>query len=236
MNVLVPLKNRVRAKQRLAPLLSSRQRRDLVWAMLQDMVVQLKQVENTEIILLTDDRAGRDLADELGINVMRDESGHAGDLNAVLEFAVQCLSADAHSSVAIMHADLPGLSADEIERLFATYARAKAPSLFVSPDHQGRGTNCLLFSVAHAPRFRFGEGSFARHCEQAQTQALALHVIEIDGLARDIDTPSDLEMFVRSAASHVANHTLTFLQSEPKLWRRLIGGKSSIHDPVAEIA
>jgi 2-phospho-L-lactate guanylyltransferase (CobY/MobA/RfbA family) len=47
--------------------------------------------------------------------------------------------------------------------------------------------------------YRFGEGSFALHCAQAQAAGARLVVHSAPGLALDIDLPEDLD--VLSAAS-----------------------------------
>lgn len=88
--------------------------------------------------------------------------------------------------VVVIHADLPLLSADDVDRLVAA---ARVHGAAIAPDRAGAGTNALALHTADGFRPRFGEDSFARH--RAALPGAA--VVERPGLACDVDTLEDYD-------------------------------------------
>jgi 2-phospho-L-lactate guanylyltransferase len=62
----------------------------------------------------------------------------------------------------------------------------------VVPSHDRDGTNAVLAAPPDAFPPSFGPGSFARHLAQAKAGGLDCRVVELAGLARDVDEPRDL--------------------------------------------
>jgi len=90
----------------------------------------------------------------------------------------------------ILPADLPQLSARDIELLAAT----PAGEIAISPDRHGTGTNALSLPLPQAAgfAFAFGPDSFAAHHAEAERLGLRIGEVHSSGLAKDIDMPEDL--------------------------------------------
>jgi 2-phospho-L-lactate/phosphoenolpyruvate guanylyltransferase len=119
------------------------------------------------------------------------------NLNRALQTATEAARAEGAQAVLIVHADLPRVTAGELQAM--TGGMDGSPRVVVAPDRHGRGTNALLCAPPGLIEYRFGEGSFALHCTQAQAAGARLVVHSAPGLALDIDLPEDLD--VLSAAS-----------------------------------
>ncbi len=88
----------------------------------------------------------------------------------------------------IIHADLPALCPDDIRSMLE---EAQHAGCAIAPDRHRRGTNAVALADGRDFRFRFGSGSFARHCNQAGGECT---IFERFGLALDVDTPDDLDL------------------------------------------
>lgn len=85
----------------------------------------------------------------------------------------------------ILHADLPFLTAGDIQRLIdeaTTHGRA------IAPDRHGRGTNGLALIEASGLQPAFGPDSFALHRRLLPHAA----IVKTEGLSFDIDEPGCL--------------------------------------------
>jgi 2-phospho-L-lactate guanylyltransferase len=91
-----------------------------------------------------------------------------------------------HQRVAVLPADLPSLTPDELQRALAC---AGTHDLAVVADRQGTGTTLLTASSPARLHPRYGDGSFARHVAAG---AVPLEVPVDSGLRRDVDVASDL--------------------------------------------
>lgn len=174
MIALVPLKSLDDAKSRLGDVLSAEARRDLALRLL-TRVVGACQEAGLEVRLISGDPLAYLAARELGIDVI-DDGGR--DLTGSVAHALaQVAEADL---VVVIAADLPYVTAEDVEALIAA-----ADPLAVAPSADGR-TNAVAARPPAAFVPSYGPGSAARHGGTA---------VRTDGLARDLDTPADLEEF-----------------------------------------
>jgi 2-phospho-L-lactate guanylyltransferase len=60
------------------------------------------------------------------------------------------------------------------------------------PDAAGRGTNAAWRSPGDLFPLRFGNDSFLPHLAAAKASSLPCVVLELPGIARDVDRPEDL--------------------------------------------
>lgn len=104
-------------------------------------------------------------------------------LNAELD---RVRAARGAASLLVIHADLPRLSGEDVRALLAA---AEMHGAAIAPDRAGVGTNAIALARGVPLPFAFGADSFARH-EAALPGAAA---VRRDGLARDVDTPEDLD-------------------------------------------
>jgi 2-phospho-L-lactate guanylyltransferase len=180
--VIIPVKGPASGKTRLAGLLDGASRARLVGAMLDRVVAASRRARAIDEICVL----GPAVFHSTERLTMLADPG--GGLNAALTSALaQC---DDVARLVILHADLPRLTAEDVERL----AAAPADTIAIAPDRHGTGTNALSLPLPAAVRFAFafGIGSFAVHSKEIQWLGLKRAVITSPGLARDIDVPDDL--------------------------------------------
>ncbi|EJL28740.1 2-phospho-L-lactate guanylyltransferase [Novosphingobium sp. AP12] len=181
---LIPIKARGQGKTRLAGALSPCEREGLVEAMLAHVVGVAEGVV-ARVMLVGPERAG------VGAGLER--IGDAGGgLNAALEQALAEIAGrgDAPARLIFLPADLPCVSAAEIEKL----AQLPPGTVGIAPDRHGRGTNALSLPLPEAAgwRFHFGSDSAALHRTAAEILGLNAVTITGPGLEKDIDEPGDL--------------------------------------------
>ena len=99
------------------------------------------------------------------------------------------------SAVISLFADLPLIVPDDIRGLVA-----RTEPVVLGPDRRGEGTNALLLRLAGRGSeftFAFGDGSLAKHLEEARRLGLEAAVHDAPGIAFDLDTPDDWSDFLR---------------------------------------
>jgi 2-phospho-L-lactate guanylyltransferase len=168
----------------LRPALSEAERRELVAAMLGQVVAAAKAARGVdEVRLLGPSRHG--LPAE--IPLLADPGG---GLNAALAAAAEQALAAGVDRLLVVAADLPRLTAEDV----AALAGVAAGEAAIAPDRSGTGTNALSLPLPQAAGFRFqyGPESFARHQAEAARLGLPLGTIRSAGLGLDIDEPADL--------------------------------------------
>jgi len=188
---LVPLKDLVRAKSRLAGLLSPSERRALAQAMVEDVLAVLSvHPLISRVTLVSDDPGAGLLASQYGIDYWPESALGCRGLNAVLACASARLLADRDETLVVLHGDLPLLGSAEMSAVL--HRQRQLGGLVVGCDRQGVGTNLLAFDRACVPRFQFGQGSCQRHLAGARAAGLKTAVLRLPGIALDVDDPDDL--------------------------------------------
>lgn len=191
---VVPVKDLAQAKQRLAARLEPRQRRALVLLMLEDVLLTLRRVPALSgIMVVTREGEVAARAAQFGAEVLL-EPANDGYTSAV-DRAARELARRGEPAMLSIPGDVPSATPDEIARLLA--ANPGAPSIVLAPSRDERGTNAALVSPPHAFELRFGEPSFTAHVARAREAALAVEVLRLPGLALDLDSPEDLDTFLR---------------------------------------
>ena len=184
-SVLMPVKVLTQAKSRLAALAGPR-RGELALALATDAVSAALACEAAaRVIVITDDEVAAAALGALGALVVPDQPRDG--LNAALRhgaaYAAQHWPA---AGTAALSADLPALRPRELAD--ALHAAAAWPNAFV-PDASGEGTTMYTAAPGVAFQPAFGAASSARH---AAGGAAELHLDDVPGLRRDVDTPADL--------------------------------------------
>lgn len=179
---IIPVKGTALGKQRLAGVLDGAGRSALVGDMLDHVVGVVRAARGIDrIALVGSSRHGQ-----------RDDIALLPDpgtgLNPAVVSAITAAQAQGATRAMVIFADLPQLTALDIERL------AAAPRIALAPDRHDTGTNAVSLPLPDASgfTFRFGPDSFARHGAEAERIGLGFEVIRTPGLQRDIDEPADL--------------------------------------------
>lgn len=200
---IVPVRSLSGAKSRLGEPLDPEERADLILAMLRRTVAAaLDAGRLAGVVVVSKDNDLLRASRAMGAASLTQEGG---DLNAGLAQARLSVGPVA-TAILVLPADLPGITAAEIDRLAeAAEAAAEAapdrPMVLLAPDHHGTGTNALLVSPPGAIAFRFGEGSRAAHAAEAAA-ARATYVEHVGPLNFDVDTPEDLLEADRGGLDH----------------------------------
>ncbi|MDR7383719.1 2-phospho-L-lactate guanylyltransferase [Promicromonospora iranensis] len=188
---VVPLRDGVSGKSRLAAVLDGGSRRRLVRVLARHVVATLLAADGVgRVVVVTADPVfTRETLAGLEVEVLEQPAGRPG-LNGALEHAREVLTARGPGPLLVAHADLPALSPADVVALLATDA-----PVVVATDRYGSGTNLLLLRAGDAARgafrFRFGIGSLAAHLAEAEARGLEAVVVDRPGTSVDLDTADD---------------------------------------------
>jgi 2-phospho-L-lactate guanylyltransferase len=185
-HVLVPVKRLDQAKSRLASVLSLEGRGELMQTLLAGVVEAIREAGVERITLVTAEPLeleGAAVFDDRGLPW--NEALRAAMLELVTE-----------PVVAVISADLPLLREDEVRTLIeATPERGIA----IARATDG-GTNAVSMRPPGILMTCFGEPQSARrHGELAAAGGLEYVIVDLPGLAFDVDTPEDLERLEAAA-------------------------------------
>ena len=166
-------------------------RAGLARAMLSDVLAALKRARAPErIVVFTSADAVMEMVEPFGFETAfeRSVAGHSAAVNQLVdEFRVSS------SSILAIAGDLPKLRSSEID--FALNAASEPVTLL--PSRDWTGTNGVVFIPPARISMEYGEGSFRRHLSKVSAAGLRSDVMDLPGIAFDIDTPEDLEAYLQ---------------------------------------
>jgi 2-phospho-L-lactate guanylyltransferase len=188
--IIVPHRGLAAAKTRLAHVLDDADREALALRLL-ERVLGVAHAACSDVVVITPSavldrvvtQAGATLVVQRGLG-----------LNAGLVQAREAARSDGIQTLAILHGDLPNLTAADVMALLQPVE--DDTGVAIAPDRAGSGTNGLTLRPIDAIPFRFGPGSFAAHRDEVQRAGLPLAIVERPGLAFDLDTPADLARWI----------------------------------------
>ncbi len=207
---LVPLKDLVQAKSRLAGLLRPSARRALAPAMVEDVLSVLSRHKGiNRVTLVSDDPGAGLLANTYGIDYWDENALGCSGLNPVVQEASARLLTDGEETLLVLHGDLPLLTAADISAVLR--AQRQLAGLVIGCDLAGTGTNLLAFTRGSAPRFCFGVDSCARHLAFARGSGVPVQVLQRSGIALDVDEPRDMKLLMSALERETAGETFKLL-------------------------
>jgi 2-phospho-L-lactate guanylyltransferase len=190
--ILVPVKNLSAAKQRLASVLDQPLRTKLAQAMLQDVLAALHAwKDRPPVAVVSSDPYAVKLADEYGFEIIPDPE-NPGETGAIEMATKVCIERGAESTI-VIPADIPLIEAWEFEEIMK---HAPAEGSVLVPAGDGRGTNAAFRRPADLFPLRFGNDSFKPHLAAAQGTGKPCVVLQLPGIAVDVDNPADLQQLV----------------------------------------
>jgi len=192
---VVPVKERVAAKERLAPILRPEARQALALAMLEDVLAAVTAAPGIAgLLVVTVDAEAGELAVRYGARLteLGARDGHTGAVTA----AARLLAAEGRGGMLTLPGDIPLVTPAEIAGVLA--AHPPAPSFTIAPSHDERGSNAIACSPPDAVPLRFGENSFFPHLQAAEACGIRPNVARLPGIALDIDNPEDVLSFMRT--------------------------------------
>ncbi len=192
----MPVKEARIAKSRLQPP-APLSRPDLARAIALDTLEAVcRALPSSDVVTVTSDQEVGAAAAALGCVVLTDPGT---GLNDAVRAGLRVAAAPGRA-VGVLLGDLPALSEEE---LLAGLAACAVHERAVVPDAEGTGTVLLTAAPGVLPRPRFGQGSAARHAEQA-----TLLAPDLPRLRQDVD---DLAALTAAAQLGVGPHTARVL-------------------------
>jgi 2-phospho-L-lactate/phosphoenolpyruvate guanylyltransferase len=189
---IVPVKGLRHAKQRLAHALTCEERQLLVLAMLADMLDTLSDVEAVgPTLVVTPDPEVAALARARNGTVLVEPA--AAGLIAAVRRGLADKRVQAAGRALVLPGDVPLASAGEIAKVAASAAQRGRQRVTLVPSRDGHGTNALLLAPPDVIELGFGENSFVRHLAATVARRIDAEVLQVPGLATDIDEAWDLD-------------------------------------------
>jgi 2-phospho-L-lactate guanylyltransferase len=190
--ILIPVKNLSAAKQRLAAVLDQPARTELAQAMLHDVVATLAAwARRPACALVTSDPFALELARQYDFEIIPDPA-NPGETGAIEMATSLCVSRGIESTL-VIPADIPLIQTSELDQIFA---HAHAEGTVLAPAADGRGTNAVLRRPANLFPLRFGNDSFKPHLAAAKATGKPCAVLQLPGIAVDVDNPEDLQQLL----------------------------------------
>jgi 2-phospho-L-lactate guanylyltransferase len=192
---IIPVKALTHAKRRLSPILPAEARRHLVLLMLDDVLATLATSRAVgPVLVVTPDSRVAELAKGKGARVLR-ESRPRG-LNAAVRSGLAHARARGATQALVLPADVPFVMPDELRSVVEGGGVGVGRRVTLAPSADGGGTNALFLAPPDAVEPSFGPGSFARHLAHAVARRLDTQVLQLPGIAADIDEPKDLAQLI----------------------------------------
>jgi 2-phospho-L-lactate guanylyltransferase len=187
--ILVPVKNLANAKQRLSAVLTPEERQALAHAMCEDVLQELARWRaRPNVAVVTGDPFARDLATRFDFEIIAD-TVNPGETGAIEMATAECRRRGANRTL-VVPADIPLIETAELQTIVDS---APPGGAVLVPDAAGRGTNAALRAPADLFPLRFGNDSFLPHLAAAKATGKPCIVLELPGIALDVDRPEDLK-------------------------------------------
>lgn len=194
--ILIAAKHLAFAKTRLGRVMGAADRIALAEAMFRDVLGAALGARAAEhVAVVTSDPALLAIARGAGALVIDEE--YPRGLNAAVRLASAALAAQGISELCTVLSDIPLVSADDIDAVFAALGE-EGRGVVLVPSRDLSGTNIIARAPAQAIATRFGSQSLARHLEECYRLALPSQVLRLHGPALDLDLFEDLAEFVRT--------------------------------------
>lgn len=190
--ILVPIKETSLAKQRLASVLDQPSRTQLAHAMLDDVLGTIQDWKNRPGVgVVTSDPYAISLAEKYCFEIIPD-SENPGETGAI-EMATRVCVERGEESTLVIPADIPLVEAWELDEILKCAPRE---GTVLVPAGDGRGTNAAFRRPANLFPLRFGNDSFQPHRAAAEAIGKPCIVLQLPGIAVDVDHPSDLQQIL----------------------------------------
>jgi len=192
--ILIPVKDLTRAKQRLASMMTQEERTRLAWAMLENTFAAAARARNADrIAVVTLYPPAIELAAKYGMELIA-EAEQISE-SASVDFGSKEAKRRGATAALRLPIDLPLVTERDIETVLDY--DGSAPSVVIVPSRDGAGTNAILRRPPDLFPSRFGPGSLAKHLAEASAAKADCRVIELPGIALDIDDQNDVAEFMR---------------------------------------
>jgi 2-phospho-L-lactate guanylyltransferase len=189
---ILPLKDLVKAKTRLAGILAPHERRALTQAMVEDVFSVLGGHRGLQgVLVVSDDPSAEMLAHKYSLEWVAEKQLGCSGLNGAVAAACDMLGGRGVEHVMVLHGDIPLLQESEITALLERYEDSTV-DMVIGPDLAGTGTNVMIFPLRMRPGFHYGQGSCQAHQREASELGHRVSLLRRPGIGLDVDSPADL--------------------------------------------
>jgi len=217
---IIPVKPLREGKSRLAQVFQPDERERINRWLLQNTLNIVGRTPGIDqVLVVSRDTAALSLARSWGARVLQ-EAGDA-DLNSTLTRTAALLHEWRVPFMLVLAVDLPHLRADDLEAVIRPLRADPVPEagrLVIAPDRERQGTNALGLAPPAGHTFSYGPGSFLRHLRAAHRQGREVHVVQREGLARDLDWPQDIPLLRHAFPELVQKAMLELVRQSPSPW------------------
>lgn len=215
MRAIVPIKKLSSAKTRLSPILTPKQRLELMQAMACDVLsVLTKMPEIEQVCVVSDDPWAGSLVARFGVCWWHEsELSAAPGLNSVILGAINRVAREACKEALIVHADLPLLDGASVASFINAWRAMTGNKRLALSGPQDGGTSLLLIDPAHPLAFFYGPDSLALHAAQAQALGYSAHIQSLGHAVSDVDRPADLARLFTDLRPYCGPHTERMLDA-----------------------
>ncbi len=182
--IALPVKSLDDAKSRLDPVLAPLERAALTLAMLEDVLDATLALAGWETWVISPDEAVLEISMHRGAHAITEDAPSLANAIRQVEEEAEARMAEV---LAVLLPDTPLVTTPVLtEAVHTLGAVVMAPSLDES------GTNLLLRRPPRAILARFGHDSYRKHLEEAAGSDVPTAVVDLPGLAFDLDLPGDI--------------------------------------------
>jgi len=189
--LVLPVRSLAGGKSRLAPCLDATARHALNAELLRRTLALAARYPGLDRTLVVSRCAQvLSMARQAGAQVLAEQG--CGLVAAVSQAAAALRTTDA--GMLVLSCDLPWATDGELRALPHPH------DVVLATDQAGLGTNALSLPPGTGFDFHYGAASRYRHAEEARRRGLRCRVVQLPGLAFDLDTPADYGAWRQRAA------------------------------------
>ena len=208
---IVPVKNFVSGKSRLASLLSVEERIKLSKLFLD---CTLKTLTNTSVIskvvVVSSDKRAEAIAKMYDAKFLQEKKDQG--VNAAVALADTYISEYIVDASIVIPQDLPLLLPEDIERI-CKVAQSHERCLVICPSVRFDGSNALLRRPPLLLKTSYEHDSYNIHIKKAKALNASVRIIHIKRIMIDIDTIDDIRKLIKFSSR---NKVVAFLKSKMK--------------------
>jgi 2-phospho-L-lactate guanylyltransferase len=195
---VVPVKDIKDAKQRLGNVLAPHERATLFRAMLHDVLSALSETETLSgVMLVTRDPEVIEIAGHYHARVLLERANEGQ--TAAVSAGARALAAEGAPGMMAIPADVPLISAGDVEQLLG--AHGSAPAVTIAPARDRLGSNAVICSPPPLLPLAFGDNSFYPHLARARDQGVEPRIVDSAAFGLDVDRLDDLQAFIALASA-----------------------------------
>jgi 2-phospho-L-lactate guanylyltransferase len=212
---IIPVKRFENSKTRLSSILSPDERTRLAGLMLDDTLATFGTVVDLQVLVVSGDRRAKEIADSHGATFIREEKDN-GVNSAVALADRHCVNAEANATSIVVPQDLPLLNAVDINEIVGAAKEKKC--MAICPSLRYDGTNVLLRRPPDVIGTHYDNNSYEMHLKAAGDAGIPAHVMELERLMFDIDTPQDVAQLASMKEGIItAKATASFLKKSRRV-------------------